>query len=1309
MRKFLQWLLPLSFLATAALLLFNKPENSLLEAEIHSKNEESIVQEKPPTDTVEILNGESLIPEVALQEESEKQLANNFSRTIPESESLSSPYKAPKIDQIRKAQTEGELWSNNYRIGDTWAVRINNSDELKTIANELNATYLGPVESVPGVYIFQIKGSEETSKGESVAQYLNNNASITWFEQQILERFALDYDLSPPQIDDPTFSNQWHHFNKGDGSSIAGEDANVYPAWNYGFSGEGVIIGIVDTGTQHAHPDLNANYRTDLDRNFLSDGVSSDAKPMAADETHGTAVAGVAAAGANNSCGIGVAFNAEITGIRLIDEETFISDANQASAIAWQQSQIDIYNNSWGPGVDDGARMAGPGTLAYSAIQNAVTRGRGGKGAIYVWAAGNGLDVGNNVNYNGWASTRYTIAVGAVGNMGKQSLYSEPGAPMLICAPSSGNTTGIRTTDLLGAEGRSAGDCRTGFGGTSSASPLIAGVVALMLEANPELNWRDVQHILAKTAVKVDANDSDWTQNGAGYWVNHKYGYGRVDAAAASIIAETWESVPAATQISSNSGTLNTPVPYGTTGTTVQLAFAQDLLVEHVEIFLDMTTQDWGELDIILTSPSGTESVLAELHYDDKKEYDDWTYGSVRHLDEHAQGTWSLKVIDRQSANNASIRSWRITIHGTPIDPESNSKPMAVDDIFIAKSYPIQIDVTDNDTDSEDDILEIVSIYQSPKGITTILPDNRLLYTSNSTSGGTDTVGYTIHDGNGGLATGKLIITNPLPIAIDDYVGTFTNTTQTIPVLLNDSDPENSPLSLVSITPPENGIATILNNEIIYTPNNGFSGEDQFNYTVTDNDDGEAEGTVTITIPNNDNLAIELDGIDDYIEIIDSPYSVFNGAFSVETWIRPTSYGEAEYGYARILDSENVIIYLHSEGFSSGDGQSYNDHSLLFNITHTNGDNSIHNTPPHSIELNKWQHIAMTYDGVDTVKMYIDGVEQTLKNDFDSASGPAKSNSQVNNIYIGESASLNRAFKGRFDEYRIWSKALSSSEILSQKNSIITSGVASLSVNYNMNEGVSNELQDTPVSDQVGSMNKARWVKGFIGGTNNEPNANNDSYVVYAHEETALPVTENDTDPDGDTLEVARIISLTEGTASIQEGKIIYNVANNFSGAVTLVYEVSDKQNGTATASVSITVKPPLTYNQWKDLFSSTSIGSQSEDADADSLSNFDEYAFGSNPISGTFDTTRLNVQRDLLESKIYFTYTTQAAGTDIEYGILISNDLMSWRIPFLNLDYETASISNNEDGTQTTVLSFNAPENDPIFLRIKAVELPEP
>ncbi|WP_199317941.1 S8 family serine peptidase, partial [Planktothrix sp. FACHB-1355] len=226
---------------------------------------------------------------------------------------------------------------------------------------------------------------------------------------------------------------------------------------------------------------------------------------------HGTSVAGIAAASGNNRMGVtGVSPDAGLAGLRLIADE--VTDKQIADALSYKNQNIDIYNNSW---KEEEALSASPQSLA--AIKTGVTEGRQNKlGNIYVFAGGNNRWDGGNVNYNGFANSRYVIPVAAIDHNGEYTWYSEEGAPLLVSAYSSSvnksdnQPAGVTTTDMLGNQGFDPSDYTSRFSGTSSAAPLVSGVVALMLEANPNLSWRDVQHILVNTAKKNDPNNEDW-------------------------------------------------------------------------------------------------------------------------------------------------------------------------------------------------------------------------------------------------------------------------------------------------------------------------------------------------------------------------------------------------------------------------------------------------------------------------------------------------------------------------------------------------------------------------------------------------------------------------------------------------------------------------------------------------------------------------------------------------------------------------------------------------------------------------------
>ena len=474
---------------------------------------------------------------------------------------------------------------------------------------------------------------------------------------------------------DPLVSSQWHHRNTTQGGGALWIDANTTPVWD-NYRGNGVVIGILDDGVQHTHPDLQPNYDTALDYDFNAN--DNDPAPVnLAEDDHGTACAGVAAArGENGLGGCGVAYQATIAGFRLIAEPA--TDQQEADAFAYRNDVIQVKSNSWGA-TDDGKTLEGPGVLAAAALANGTATGRGGLGTIYVFAGGNGLDVGDNSNYDGYANSIHTIAVGAVNDDGLESYYSERGANLAVCAPSNGgrHNQGIVTTDLTGENGSNhAGaddledrDYTREFGGTSSAAPVVSGICALMLQANPNLGWRDVKEILLRSAREVHNTDSDWVTNAAGFHFNHKYGAGLVDAAAAVEMAKNWNNLGPMVTISPAASATVTAIPdNNATGLTRTFSVTQaNFRVEHVTLTLTAPHASRGDLEVTLTSPSGTVSKLAEQHFDDNDSYSGWTFGSVRHWGESGNGTWTLRVRDLHPTQTGSVTGASIKLYGSTV------------------------------------------------------------------------------------------------------------------------------------------------------------------------------------------------------------------------------------------------------------------------------------------------------------------------------------------------------------------------------------------------------------------------------------------------------------------------------------------------------------------------------------------------------------------------------------------------------------------------------------------------------------------
>ena len=232
---------------------------------------------------------------------------------------------------------------------------------------------------------------------------------------------------------------------------------------------------------------------------------------------------------------------------------------------------------------------------------------------------------------------------------------------------------------MTGTQGYDEKDYTNGFGGTSAAAPFLSGVTALMLSKNPSLNWRDVQHILVETAQKNDPYDPDWRVNGAGRWVNHKYGFGAVDPAAAVKKAITWTPVYPEAKVKSDweNAIENISEDSGETGLSSTVTIKEDITVENVEIEFDVDHKDWRDLTVKLKSPDGTESFLVQPIPEGQAPNNNyqvvpdsagtpWMFASTRHWGESSKGEWTLEVIDENGNEVQGFwHSWKLNLYGT--------------------------------------------------------------------------------------------------------------------------------------------------------------------------------------------------------------------------------------------------------------------------------------------------------------------------------------------------------------------------------------------------------------------------------------------------------------------------------------------------------------------------------------------------------------------------------------------------------------------------------------------------------------------
>jgi kexin len=455
------------------------------------------------------------------------------------------------------------------------------------------------------------KSAEQQTQDKSVEQ------------QEAIQR--LDQIATQLDIGDPIFKEQWHLFNP----IQLGHDMNVSGVWLQGITGQGVISAVIDDGLDMYSDDLKANYYANGSWDFNDPGP--EPKPRLFDDKHGTRCAGEIAAVKNNVCGVGMAYDSKIAGIRILSKP--LTDEDEATSINYHYQENQIYSCSWGP-PDDGKTMEGPSVLIERAIVQGVQKGRNGLGSVFVFAAGNGANYDDNCNFDGYTNSIYSITVGAIDRAGEHPYYSESCSAQLVVTYSSGHNDAIHTTDV----GKD--KCNTGHGGTSAAGPLMVGTAALALSVRPDLSWRDLQWLCVLTAIPVHEDDGDWQETAIGKKFSHMYGYGKIDAYRYVELAKNWESVKPQAWYDSPWISVQHPVPEGDQGLAASFDVTQDMIrkanlerIEHVTITMNVEHTRRGDLSVELRSPESVVSHLSTPRRNDaaRAGYVDWTFMSVAH------------------------------------------------------------------------------------------------------------------------------------------------------------------------------------------------------------------------------------------------------------------------------------------------------------------------------------------------------------------------------------------------------------------------------------------------------------------------------------------------------------------------------------------------------------------------------------------------------------------------------------------------------------------------------------------------------
>ena len=476
---------------------------------------------------------------------------------------------------------------------------------------------------------------------------------------------------------DTFFDMQWHIRSTGIATNdsgmdtIVGNDLDLMPLYHHymGYNrGNPIIVQVVDTGVDADHEDLIDNM--DMSRSYNGSTIGDPSSS----HTHGTMVAGIIAARAFNGKGVrGIIPFAHITGSNWLNTQT-ISQLEKNWLTGDGSNEIAVSNNSWGSYYDTD-------THYEDFMQQGTTTLRDGKGRIYVFAAGNDRVLHGNSNLQYVLSNRFPIVVAALKHDNTYADYSTPGANILVSGYSGNyyyNSPTIGTTTIMGTSSNTgdinskttwAEDTQKNYtfimNGTSAAAPTVSASIALVLEACPNLTWRDVRYLIAKHAKRIDPTNPSWVENNASLWHSIDYGFGLINPQEMIADCMGGYAMLSAEKNLSAMQTYHTVIA-DESNTTVTIHMPDNIIIEWVEVTIDNNSTQASDYTIELTSPQGTKTTLITAL---TEIYGNWMHGGFRFatpamLDENSQGDWHINITDTQSGNIGTLKDMNLKVYG---------------------------------------------------------------------------------------------------------------------------------------------------------------------------------------------------------------------------------------------------------------------------------------------------------------------------------------------------------------------------------------------------------------------------------------------------------------------------------------------------------------------------------------------------------------------------------------------------------------------------------------------------------------------
>ena len=490
--------------------------------------------------------------------------------------------------------------------------------------------------------------------------------------------------------------------------------------------------------------------------------------------------------------------------------------------------------------------------------------------------------------------------------------------------------------------------------------------------------------------------------------------------------------------------------------------------------------------------------------------------------------TFSYTVVD----NNGGSDSANVTVQVS----DTNFAPTALDDsASTSEGSAVVVDVLANDSDPDADPLT-VAIQNTPGNGTAAVIASGIRYTPNAGFDGTDTFTYLVTDSGGLSDTATVTITvsnvNIAPLATDDSASTTEGAAVTINVLANDTDADGESLTIDSVEPPDDGTAVIQGNAIVYTPDAGFSGVDEFLYEVIDGSGATASALVTVTVSSvnqpplavDDNVSTEQDDPVSFMPLANDS-DPDGDSISIVSATQPTS------GTSEIMADK--LIYRPNAGFSGTD-------SFTYTIEDSNGASA---TATVNLSVSSTNVAPVAADDTASTAEDTAVTIDVVANDTDT-NGDTLTVTTVTDPASGSVAVLG--------------------------NQVVYTPDASFS---------GSDTFDYTVDDGNSGSDTASVTVNVVAGNEN-PVAVADAATTDQNSPVVIDVLANDTDADtGDTLTITAVNTPANGTAAVVTGGVEYTPAVDFSGDDTFTYVIDDGNSGTDTGTVTVTVNAVVPVN----------------------------------------------------------------------------------------------------------------------------------